>query len=417
MVNRTESGLTPRVTGSENLRKYRRHHSNIKKLSSLKTTIVVGAGAWGGWTAYMLQKSGVQVTLIDQLGAGNVKAGSGGKTRVIRMAYGGHQLYTRLTARSFELWSQYEQAWQTQFYHETGSLWLFRGIEPTYAQLSQPLLRERGLQLSELSLEEAKAQYPQVNFSDISSVFEEPKSGYLEASRACGVVKSEFEKIGGHYRNARVQSLQGEGAIEAIQLDNGEHLSADAYVLACGPWTSELVPHAKDLIHVSRQEVYFFEQPPAHGAEDLPIWIEFREGEHMYYGIPGSEETGFKMAYDERTWALHPDIDHREVTPEILNTMRPILANRFPALDGASLKGHHTCVYESSPDGDFIMDKIPGFSNGIMLCGSSGHGFKMGPAIGELVAESLVSAKGLPVEFSLKRFDAALERKTQYQVS
>ena len=69
-----------------------------------KKIVVIGAGAWGGWTAYHLQQAGCEVTLIDQLGPGNVLSGSGDRTRIIRMAYGGDKNYTKLTARSFELW-------------------------------------------------------------------------------------------------------------------------------------------------------------------------------------------------------------------------------------------------------------------------------------------------------------------------
>lgn len=386
-------------------------------MSKIKTAIVVGAGAWGGWTAYMLQKSGVQVKLIDQLGPGNKLSGSGGQTRVIRMAYGGHELYTELTCRSFELWAQYEQEWQEQFYRQTGSLWLFRGIDPAYARLSQPLLEKRGLSLTELPLEEAHALYPQIHFKDITSTYFEPLSGYLKASRVCQVVKEQFEKIGGEYISAKVTALNGNDRVESISLGNGDVLRADAYVLACGPWTRQLVPAVRDLIRVSRQEVYFFDTNEEHGPDHLPIWIEFREGEHMYYGIPGDEQTGFKMAYDERTWQLDPDKDHREVTPEILEEMRAIKSHRFPAMMGKALKGHHTCVYESSTDGDFIMDQIPGFDNAVFLCGSSGHGFKMGPAIGEMVSLAVINDQPLPEIFSLKRFENSSQRKTQYQVS
>jgi len=383
-------------------------------MREIKTAIVIGAGAWGGWTAYCLQKSGVQVTLIDQLGPGNERAGSGGQTRVIRMAYGGNEDYTNLTGRAYELWAQYEAEWQEKFYHKTGSLWLFRGIDPAYARLSQPLLAKRELSLDELDLADAQARFPQVNFNDISSVFYEPESGYLEASRACRVVKTQFEKLGGKYLSSKVTSLNGEASISSISSSDGETLTADAYVLACGPWISQLVPSMKPLIKVSRQEVYFFENAANHGPDDLPIWIEFREGEHMYYGIPSHD--GFKMAYDERTWLLDPDRDDRGVTPEILQTMNPILTNRFPAMKGAGLRKHHTCVYESSPDGDFIMDQIPGFDNGWLLCGSSGHGFKMGPAIGEMVAEKVKKGLPLPSVFGLSRFENSNEHKTQYMV-
>jgi len=72
-----------------------------------KSIIVVGAGAWGGWTAFHLQKAGFKVTLVDKNGPGNPLSGSGVKTRIIRMAYGGSQVYTDLTAKSFELWEKY----------------------------------------------------------------------------------------------------------------------------------------------------------------------------------------------------------------------------------------------------------------------------------------------------------------------
>lgn len=50
--------------------------------------IVVGAGAFGGWTALALLRAGMRVTLIDAWGAGNARASSGGETRVIRAVYG-----------------------------------------------------------------------------------------------------------------------------------------------------------------------------------------------------------------------------------------------------------------------------------------------------------------------------------------
>src|SRR5438445_13694560 len=96
---------------------------------------VIGAGAFGGWTALHLQRAGAKVTLIDAWGPGNSRASSGGETRVIRSIYGGDPDYIRWVARSFELWRQFGQ----HVYHRTGALWMFPG-DDQYASASLPLI-------------------------------------------------------------------------------------------------------------------------------------------------------------------------------------------------------------------------------------------------------------------------------------
>ena len=59
---------------------------------------VVGAGAFGGWTALELQRRGSRVTLVDAWGPGNARASSGGETRVIRATYGARAIYTKMAA-------------------------------------------------------------------------------------------------------------------------------------------------------------------------------------------------------------------------------------------------------------------------------------------------------------------------------
>ncbi len=381
----------------------------------MKKVIVIGAGAWGGWTAFHLQKAGCQVTLIDKNGPGNTLAGSGGKTRIIRLAYGGSEVYTDLTERSFALWEKYTTMWNEQLLHSKPALWMFRNIEPKYAEMSEPLMKQRGYELDQLSIQELTKKYPKINFKDITAAYWEPNAAYLEASRSCGIVRDQFVKAGGKYLEEAVVNLNHKGAkITGAALSTGEVLEADYYVLACGPWLRELVPEMEKHIHISRQEVYYFETPDNYSQ--MPIWVEFREGDKMYYGIPDHFGQGFKFAYDERTWSLNPSKDDREITSEILNKMKSILANRFPELAETSVLKHHVCVYENSADGDFIIDAPSGCSNALMLAGSSGHGFKMGPAIGELATAHILKNEVIPYEFSIPRFAGTEQRKSQYEV-
>src|SRR5690349_13015824 len=105
--------LTFSETISPNSRMERRNH-----------IAVIGAGAFGGWTALYLLRRGARVTLIDAWGPGNSRASSGGETRVIRGTYGPNQPYTRLAARAIELWKENEQRWKLKLQYQVGVLWM-----------------------------------------------------------------------------------------------------------------------------------------------------------------------------------------------------------------------------------------------------------------------------------------------------
>src|SRR2546422_877745 len=75
-------------------------------MSKQRHVVVVGAGAFGGWTALHLLRRGARVTLVDAWGPGNSRASSGGETRVIRGTYGPRGIYTHLTARALQLWKE-----------------------------------------------------------------------------------------------------------------------------------------------------------------------------------------------------------------------------------------------------------------------------------------------------------------------
>ena len=85
---------------------------------------VIGAGAFGGWTALYLLREGARVTLVDAWGPGNSRASSGGETRVMRGTYGPEQPYTALAARALHLWTFNERKWKKRFLHRIGVLWM-----------------------------------------------------------------------------------------------------------------------------------------------------------------------------------------------------------------------------------------------------------------------------------------------------
>jgi glycine/D-amino acid oxidase-like deaminating enzyme len=378
---------------------------------------VVGAGAFGGWTALHLLRLGADVTLIDAWGAGNARSSSGGETRVIRAIYGPDRIYTEMVKRAFELWPTLESPDGDPLYVETGALWMQRG-DDAYIRSSVPILKELGFPVEQLALADAAKRWPQIDLRGIKSTWLERRAGALSAARACIAVRHAFEKAGGRVAIAQATPGQITGeTMSALRLDDGSDLQADLYVFACGPWLGRLFPEViGDRVHPTRQEVYYFGTPhgsrrylPAH----LPVWIDF--GKRIFYGIPDAHGRGFKVADDTRGEAFDPTSGDRTPSTEGIARARRLLAVRFPELAKAPLLEAQVCQYENSPDGHLILDRHPHAKNAWLLAGGSGHGFKLSPAVGEMAAAAILSGREIPKLFHLSRLRGSTKPKTQFQ--
>lgn len=369
-------------------------------MTSLPHVAVIGAGAFGGWTALRLRERGCRVTLIDAWGPGNSRASSGGETRVIRGVYGADRLYVRWAARALEAWLEAERRWGVRLYHPTGTLWMCSGSD-AYVRSSIPLLAEEGLAVGELGPEEARRRFPQIAFDGIRTVFFEETAGYLMARRACRAVAEALVNAGGELRQEEIRP----GLLPSLP-----SLDADAWVFACGPWLGSLFPDVVgDRVRPTRQDVFFFGAPP--GFPSPPVWMEL--GERSFYGIPGNDHRGFKIADDTRGEPFDPTSGERIPDPAALERARRYLALRFPALAGAPVVESRVCQYENSPDGHLLIDRHPAADNVWIVGGGSGHGFKLGPAVGEHVA-ALVLGETEPLpDFRLDR-PIAPDLKTQF---
>jgi glycine/D-amino acid oxidase-like deaminating enzyme len=367
---------------------------------------VVGAGAFGGWTAWWLARRGARVTLVDAWGPGNMRASSGGETRVIRGSYGDRAVYTKMAARALRLWQDREREWQQPLYVRTGTLWMFGG-DDRFASAALPIMASEGFPAERPSVEAARRRWPQISFTGISSTLFEPEAGYLLARRACATVVERARALGVEYRVAAVAALSPSREVDRVALRGGGSLAADAFLFACGPWLGQLFPDViGSRITSTRQETFYFGTSPGDARFDegsLPVWADYRE--RLIYGIPGNAHRGFKIADDTPGPPIDPTSGDRRNSPEAIEAARAFLRVRFPALADAPLLGGEVCQYELSPDSHFIIDRHPASANVWIAGGGSGHGFKMGPALGEMIAELMLGDKQPDAQFLLSRFD------------
>lgn len=379
----------------------------VAQTGDARRIVVVGAGAFGGWTALELRRRGARVTLVDAWGPGNARASSGGETRVIRATYGTRTIYTKMAVRAMALWRAHDAKYQRGFFRRTGALWMF-GKDDAFGRASAAALRDEQLPIEELTPQTAAKRFPQIAFDDtIKSVLWEPEAGYLFARRACEHVLECLIAEGGEYRQAAVRvpvTIAG-NPLREVSLDDGATIEADAFVFACGPWLGRLFPDViGKRVTPTRQEVYYFGTPPGDARfhdPSMPVWVDYRE--RLIYGIPGNANRGFKVADDTAGPAFDPTGGTRDATPAGIDAARAFLKQRFPSLAAAPLLGSEVCQYEASPDSHFIIDRHPAASNVWIAGGGSGHGFKMGPAIGERLASHVLTGSAPDPEFGLAR--------------
>ena len=347
---------------------------------------VVGAGVFGSWTAWHLQRAGQSVALLDAYGPASSRASSGGETRILRMGYGPEELYTRWAWTSLAQWKALAARTGERLFHETGVLWMAHD-EDARSRATLDTLARAGVPHERLDRSQLELRWPQIAFGDVTWGIHEPRGGALMARRSVQALAGEVARRGGDVRTAAVRPPAGQGRLADVVLSDGTVVRARSFVFALGPWLGKLFPDLlADRIFPTRQEVFYF-GPPAGDARfappAFPAWIDFVD---EVYGIPDIEARGFKLAPDAHGPRFDPDTGERRVSAEGIAAARAFLARRFPALKDAPLVASEVCQYENTSNGDFLVDGHPSWENVWLVGGGSGHGFKHGPALGEYAA-------------------------------
>lgn len=371
---------------------------------------VIGAGVFGVWTAYQLNRAGKSVLLLDAYGPGNSRASSGGESRIMRLGYGPDEIYTRSAQRSLQLWKQLfaDNKNPTPLFLRTGVLWLARERD-AYCEATLNVLKSVGAKAERLTKDELRQRFPQLNFDRINWAILEPDAGVLMARRAVQTVAAAARANGVDYREEAITT-----PVERrnIRTTSGTEIAAEHLVFACGPWLPKLFPELLgERIHVTRQEVFFVGVPPGNNLfkpPHMPVWVDFND---LAYALPDLDNRGFKIAIDAHGPEFDPDHGQRIVSAELTNAVRDYLAQRVPLLADAPFTETRVCQYENTSNGDFLLDRHPSLENVWLVGGGSGHGFKHGPAVGEYIT-AMISGDGSPEpRFSLATKERVQERK------
>jgi len=367
--------------------------------------LVVGAGAFGGWTAWSLRQRGAQTTLLDAYGPGNARSSSGGDTRLLREDYGDRVLYTRMAKSAHELWRRYQRQWKARLMTETGRLLMVTDAGRSILSERKERLERFDIATEVLDQSELRRRWPQIHVDDLAGGLYNPNSALLHAKDACREVATQFESAGGTFRIGSARPGNGSGRrLVDVELNDGSRLSVGTVVFACGPWLKTLFPDLLgDRLKVIRRDVFFMGTPPGDprfSHPNLPTWgitgpSADAEGK-AFYGFPDVLGRGMKACPTNESNQFDPDLDDRRVTAFRARRAYEYLYRRFPGLRGQPLVDTRVCQVTGNTDDHFLVDRHPSFDNVWLVGGGSGHGFKHGPALGDYVARRVLDNAGDP---------------------
>jgi monomeric sarcosine oxidase len=374
--------------------------------------VVIGAGAFGAWTAHHLASTGAQVTLVDAYGPGNSRSSSGDESRILRCGYGADEIYSRFAKRSCALWCELDARSDSglPLWHPCGMLWTATTDDPYLAQ-TLTTLQAGKYDVEVLDRPALRSRYPQFETGDVARAMIEPGAGILMARRSIQALAAELSRKGVRVVRGHAVAPSTPGSMRELRLDDGAPLRAERFVFACGAWLPSVFPELLgEKITPTRQVVMYFGTPPGDErftASRTPAWIDFGTG---MYTIPDLEGRGIKVGIDTHGPRFDPDTGERRLDNESLERARAWLRRRIPVLADAPLVESRVCQYENTSNGDFLIDRHPDHENVWIAGGGSGHGFKHGPAVGEYVTRLVTLNEESDERFSFRSKGIVISR-------
>jgi len=337
--------------------------------------VVVGAGLLGLATGRALALRGHEVTVLEQVSVGHQGSGSKGSCRIFRLGYD-DPVYVRAARRSRDLWHSLEPCCG-KILHPAPQLTIGAGLAAVREAMTLA-----GAPSELLSAAEAAARFPGVRLDGPALL--EPESAVTAADTALAALAAGVPEI---RTGVRVSALADDGRRVTLRTSDGP-LAARVAVICAGPETAGLLGWAAGSAPTLEQVAYL--APARAPGPDMPILLGHED--RAPYGLPVPGSALYKTGLHHSGAPVRPGAPLDQSADAELTRQLEEMARRYlPGLGPRAVQAER-CVYDNTPDEDFILDRI---GNVVVGCGTSGHGFKFGPLLGEWLAALAAGEDGL----------------------
>lgn len=374
--------------------------------ADLADVVVVGLGAVGSAVAHYLAAGGARVVGIDRFHPPHTHGSSHGATRITRLAIGEGHDYVPIVQRSHALWRAIEAECGETLLITTGGLVIASAaasLRPYHGQAGffeqTVAAAERfGIVHERLDAAEIRHRFPAFMPADDERGYWERDAGILVPERCIAAQLQAAASRGAELRYGTavhgIENAPG-GTGGAIVVTDVGTIAAAHVVVATGAWLPAMLPAPqRTRFAVQRQVLLWFatDRPELFEPGRCPvfIWMHGEAGE-AFYGFPKADAYGgIKTATEQIEHATTPESVDRVVTKEeTALTWNTHIRGRLRGV-GPRCVHDATCLYTSTADGRFVIDRHPEMASVTVVSACSGHGFKHSAAIGEAVADALL---------------------------
>ena len=355
--------------------------------------VVIGAGICGLSALYHLERLGVRrLALIDQFEPGHTHGSSHGTSRITRSSYD-KDVYVELMQVAHETeWPRLERDSGRRLIHPTPGV-LFGPQDGPIAQYAEAVQRV-GIPIEVLQPSDAQRRAPWFRYAPQDMVILDPTCAVIAAADALSALAEQSTLAERHF-DTRVTHIDYSRTPIIVHTARGE-ICTERLIVAAGPWVSGLIPGLRSHVSVIRQTVGYFEMEGSKAAYEpgtFPVWIylEKDRNEH-FYGLPQFQRSGIKVARHV-TSGQSQDPDTPAVMDDTrLDDLRRFISRKFQA-GMRELVGTEHCHYTNTLTTDYILDHHPETPRVVIGAGFSGHGFKLGPVSGRILAELAIEGQ------------------------
>ena len=357
--------------------------------------LVIGAGIYGITAAIELRERGHRVGVIDPGPLPHPLAASTDISKVVRMEYGADVDYMQMVDEAIDGWHALNEQFGDTLYHETGVSMLTRQpMAPGgYQYESYHTLKAHGHAVERLDAAAIRERFPAWNADCYVDGFFSARGGYAESGRTVETLIGHARSLGVnvHAGQTADEIVQENGRATAVKTREGETFAAGEIIVCAGSWTPYLVPELQPYMKATGHPIFHL-KPRDPDLFTPPNFVVFtadvsRTG---WYGFPLHPRAGVvKIANHGAGVTLHPERAERAVYESDVSHLRTMLADTFPALLDAELVYTRRCLYNDTIDEHFWIDRHPEVAGLTLGAGGSGHGFKMGPILGEMIADAV----------------------------
>jgi sarcosine oxidase len=348
--------------------------------------IVLGSGVMGSAAAYHLARAGQRVCVLEQYEIDHALGSSIDASRIFRHAYD-HPAYVALARAAYPMWRALEAEADTPLMRYTGALDFGKADAPSLlafkATLAASVIAHDWLTPADVA-----RRFPQFHLDDDMMALYHAEAGYLAAATCVLTLASMARRYGAVFRTGiKVNGI--EAAPDSLTLRTAAgSFSAARLVITAGSWSPQilgLTDLSLPLLPTRQQVLYFETQDPRQFEPDrFPVYIA--HGDPWYYGLPSVNGSGLKTAVHNTRGGVNPDTMKRAVDPEHVEQVRAFVRRCLPLAD-SPLRSSRTCLYTMTPDEHFVVDRHPAYPHIVVGAGFSGHGFKFGILIGQILAD------------------------------